>query len=672
MKINSITEKRNKRPKLPLHKRIGSDVNITRIGLNAVHDNFYLNNEEFKILSGEIHYFRIPKSHWRHRLKALKAVGLNTVSTYIAWNVHEPIKNTYNFIDNYDIETFLDIATELDLKVIIRIGPYICAEWEWGGLPAWLLQDPDMEVRSNYQPYQEAVEKWITYLAEILRPYQYTHVASASDSIPTQEGGGPIIAFQLENEYGSYPDKDNKHLPFIRDLLLRLGLNELHYTCDDSKGLTFYSSNIHNKLSGVLAAINSQENIQEHINELKSFQPHQPVFIAEYWVGWFDWWGDKRHNLGFPWKNKFDLEMFSKTTKEILDLGASFNVFMFAGGTNFGFYNGGIYQGNTNKRTYDTTSYDYTAPVSESGKLTEKYYELKKILREYKTKGGQDDDDDNIPDPSPLIYIDYGKVEFTKHLPFRTYLDLAYENRLKLEKPKNIENLPINNHNGQYYGYVVYETEVIIAEDRSLKIDARNNIRDRAIVYLNNGIRGEISNSEPVLEVKNAGAKRTKQTLTLLVENQGRLNWVMPTAKKLFNDQRKGIIGDILINDEVQSNWKIWPIEFDTEKFFNNFLNHPDTKKELKDVVKMSNCPAIFFATINIRKVGNTFLNFHGWDKGVAFVNGRNIGRYNKLGPQRTLFVPGEFLRSGKNNITIFEESNHGLVMRLQDDHILE
>ena len=273
-----------------------------------------------------MHYFRVHPDYWDQRMSNFPAAGLNTLSTYVPWNFHETYEGDFQFDGFQNLRKYIKTAEKYGLNVLLRVGPYICAEWEWGGLPAWLLTKKGMKIRSTQEEFMKATKKWLKRLIKEMEDLQYSL-------------GGPIIAIQVENEYGVY-EQDSSYLPSLKQILKDAGVTELLYTCDDSNGLALGTP-----LKDALLTINLQENPVDTISSLRIHQPNKPAMVAEYWTGWFDWWGEKHHTLGFPWKNKFALDKFVGTTKDLIEQEASFNLFMFHGGTNFGFWNGGIIQG---------------------------------------------------------------------------------------------------------------------------------------------------------------------------------------------------------------------------------------------------------------------------------------------------------------------------------------
>lgn len=394
--------------------------------MQAEGPEFTIEGKPFKIYSGEVHYFRIHHEYWEHRLGQLAASGLNTVSFYIPWNFHEQREGEFNFEGQRDVRRFIRAAEKLHLHVIVRVGPYICAEWEWGGLPAWLLKHDNLKIRTNMPEFINPAVAWLKRLVVELHDLQHSV-------------DGPIIAVQIENEYGVY-EQDPGYLPKLRQTLVEGGITEMMFTCDDQNGL---QAGI--PLEGTLRAINLQEDVQGHISALRIHQPNRPVLVAEYWTGWFDWWGDKHHDMGFPWKNRFSLDRFVGTTKELIELGANFNLFMFHGGTNFGFWNGGIIQGNQGKFIPDTTNYDYDALVSEAGDLRPKFFRFQQIMKQQNAKV--------LTPPKTPERKGYGELQVNGCINLGQLMAAAGK-PVENDKPLNMEKF------GDGYGYAVYETSI--------------------------------------------------------------------------------------------------------------------------------------------------------------------------------------------------------------------
>ncbi|XP_030247145.1 beta-galactosidase-1-like protein 2 isoform X2 [Sparus aurata] len=468
-------------------------------GLTANSSQFTLERKPFRILGGSIHYFRVPRAYWEDRLLKMKACGLNTLTTYVPWNLHEPERGAFNFEDELDLEAYLRLAASLGLWVILRPGPYICSEWDLGGLPSWLLRDPNMKLRTTYPGFTEAVNSFFNQLIKKVVPHQYSK-------------GGPIIAVQVENEYGAYA-QDEEYMAFVKQALLSRGVTELLLTSDNKDGLKLGG------VKGVLETINFQRLNQDDIKYLERVQPQMPKMVMEYWTGWFDLWGELHH--------VFAAEDMVAVVREVLKLDMSINLYMFHGGTNFGFMNGAAAVGVTLPKPM-VTSYDYDAPLSEAGDYTTKYHLLRNLFSLYHTQP--------LPEPpSVQERRAYQPVVVQQHLSLWDSLHFA-DKPLKSERPVNMENLPVSNNNGQSYGYTLYETTITSGG----YLNSENNVRDRALVFVDKHFIGVLDYKTQELSLPDGKGKRT---LSLLVENCGRVNY-----GKTLDEQRKGLVGDIKLN----------------------------------------------------------------------------------------------------------------------------
>ncbi|XP_078102718.1 beta-galactosidase-1-like protein 2 isoform X4 [Sander vitreus] len=468
-------------------------------GLRANSSQFTLERKPFHILGGSIHYFRVPRGYWEDRLLKMKACGLNTLTTYVPWNLHEPERGVFNFEDQLDLEAYLRLAASLGLWVILRPGPYICAEWDLGGLPSWLLRDQNMKLRTTYPGFTAAVNAFFNQLMKKIVPHQYSK-------------GGPIIAVQVENEYGSFA-KDEDYMPFMKEALLSRGITELLLTSDNREGLK------RGGVKGALETINFQKLNPNDIKYLDGIQPNKPKLVMEYWSGWFDLWGDLHH--------VYTAEDMIPVVTEILKLDMSINLYMFHGGTNFGFMSGAFAVGIPAPKPM-VTSYDYDAPLSEAGDYTTKYHLLRNLFSYYHAQP--------LPElPSHQERRAYQPVVIHQHLSLWDSLHFT-DKPLKSERPVNMENLPVNNNNGQSYGYTLYETTITSKGT----LNSKNNIRDRALAFVDKHFVGVLDYKTQELALLDGKGKRT---LSLLVENCGRVNY-----GKTLDDQRKGLVGDIELN----------------------------------------------------------------------------------------------------------------------------
>uniref|UniRef100_G1SQB9 Beta-galactosidase n=1 Tax=Oryctolagus cuniculus TaxID=9986 RepID=G1SQB9_RABIT len=570
-----------------------------QLGLQAKGQNFMLEDSTFWIFGGSMHYFRVPKEYWRDRLLKMKACGLNTLTTYVPWNLHEPERGKFDFSGNLDLEAFVLMAAEIGLWVILRPGPYICSEIDLGGLPSWLLQDSGMRLRTTYKGFTEAVDLYFDHLMSRVVPLQYKH-------------GGPIIAVQVENEYGSY-NKDPAYMPYIKRALEDRGIVELLLTSDNKDGLS------KGVVPGVMATINLQSHaeLQSLTTFLLSVKGIQPKMVMEYWTGWFDSWGGP-HNI-------LDSSEVLQTVSAIVDAGASINLYMFHGGTNFGFINGAMH---FQEYKSDVTSYDYDAVLTEAGDYTAKYSKLRDFFGSVS----------GVPLPPPPDLLPKMSYEpMTPAFYLSLWDALQYLEPIRSEKPINMENLPVNNGNGQSFGYILYETA--IASSGVL----RGLVRDRGQVFLNTVSIGfmDYKTTKIVIPLTQGFAM-----LRILVENCGRVNY-----GDNIDDQRKGLIGNLYLDDSPLKKFKIYSLDL-KKSFFNRFGVDKWTP-----VPEVPVFPAFFLGGLSVSPTPlDTFLKLEGWEKGVVFINGRNLGRYWNIGPQKTLYLPGVWLDKGMNQVIIFEE----------------
>lgn len=558
-----------------------------------IRDNFYLDGKPFKIISGGIHYFRVVPEYWRDRLEKCKAMGCNTVETYIPWNMHEPEKGVFRFEGMLDIEKFIEMAQELGLYVILRPSPYICAEWEFGGLPAWLLKEDGMRLRVSYAPFLQAVEEYYRVLLPKLTRHQI-------------DRGGNVILMQVENEYGYYAN-DKSYMEAIRDMMRNYDVTVPLVTSDGP----FPESMNGGCLEGTLPTGNFGSKTEERFKVLENYTNGGPLMCTEFWVGWFDHWGNGGHMRG-------NLEESVKDLDKMLELG-HVNIYMFEGGTNFGFMNGANYY---DELTPDVTSYDYDAVLTEDGQITEKYRRYQEVVSKYA----------EIP-----------KVEFSTTITRKAYGELRAAEKVSLfsvledlstpvesVQPQSMERL------GQSYGYILYRSQLDTEENiEKIRLWEAN---DRANIFV-----GE----KPILTLYDLELQKEHtlnvnfskgETLDILVENMGRVNF-----GPRLEHQRKGIDQCVQINGHMHNGWKQYPLP----------LEHVEKINFSKDYVE--NTPAFYKFCFEAEELGDTFLDFEGWGKGCVFVNGFHIGRFWEIGPQKRLYIPAPLLRKGNNEIIIFE-----------------
>ncbi|NEW05066.1 beta-galactosidase [Paenibacillus sp. SYP-B3998] len=558
---------------------------------------FQLDGTPFQILSGAIHYFRVVPEYWEDRLLKLKACGFNTVETYLPWNLHEPQENSFCFEGLADVEGFIKLAGELGLHVIVRPSPYICAEWEFGGLPAWLLQYPDIRLRCMDEVYLSKVDRYYDELIPRLTPLLSTN-------------GGPIIAVQVENEYGSYGN-DTTYLTYLRDGLIKRGVDVLLFTSDGPEDGMLQGGTI----PGTLATVNFGSKPEESFEKFREYRSDEPLVCMEYWNGWFDHWLKPHHTR--------DAADVADVFDRMIRAGASVNFYMFHGGTNFGFYNGANYQ---DKYEATITSYDYDSPLSECGDETEKFRAVRSVIANYR---GIDEKD--MPQwPAPISKKSYGRIVMTESADLLKQLP-AISTPLKRTCPEPMEKL------GQNYGFIVYSTQV--SGPRTGEMLNIQEVHDRAQVFLDGVYQGTVERWDPrplPLDIPAGGAK-----LDIVVENMGRVNYG-PKLKDF-----KGITEGVRMNNQFLFDWTIYPLPLDAT-----------TSLPFEPISKTSertDRPAFYKGEFTVQEKGDTFIRLDGWSKGVVWINGFNLGRYWEKGPQRTLYVPAPLLRQGQNEIIILE-----------------
>ncbi|MFC4306914.1 glycoside hydrolase family 35 protein [Cohnella boryungensis] len=561
-------------------------------------NDFSYEGTPLRLLSGAIHYFRIVPEYWEDRLLKLKACGFNTVETYVPWNIHEPKEGDFRFDGLADVERFVRLAGELGLHVIVRPSPYICAEWEFGGLPAWLLADSNLRLRCYDTAYLAKVDAYFDELLPRLKPLLCTN-------------GGPIIAMQIENEYGSYGN-DTRYLVYIRDAMIARGMDVLLFTSDGPEDHMLQGG----KVPGVLETVNFGSKPSEAFRKLREYQPEGPLMCMEFWNGWFDHWMEEH-------QTRPALEV-AEAFEEMLAEGASVNFYMFHGGTNFGFLNGA----NHIKRYEPTVnSYDYDTLLSEWGEPTEKYWAVRKVLERHA----------KLPEPQlpePIAKRAYGEVLLTEAAELFGQLD-GLTAPVQRTCPEPMEKV------GQAYGFIVYSTR--ISGPRSGMSLTLQDVRDRALVFADGKYIGAVERWNPVelpLEVPPEGLK-----LDILVENMGRINY-----GPLMRDS-KGITEGVRLGNQFLYGWTIYPLPLES---LEPLKFSPLTGRESGRGAETAQ-PAFYRGTLTVTEKADTFLRLDGWTKGAAFLNGFNLGRYWEAGPTRTLYIPAPLLREGDNELVVFE-----------------
>jgi len=556
-------------------------------------DHFTLDGKPFKVLSGELHYERIPRAYWHARLKMAKAMGLNTIATYVFWNVHEPTPGHYNFAGNSDVAAFIRAAHEEGLYVILRTGPYSCAEWDLGGLPAWLLKNPASAaaLRSNDPAFMVPAERWIDRLAKELTPLQIGR-------------GGPILMTQVENEYGNY-GSDHAYIEHLHQIFLKAGFTDsLLYTADNWRNIP------NGSIPGLYAATNfGMGNHKGGMDALEKVRPGAPLFVSEYWPGWFDSWGHPHETRPIAPQIE-DLDY-------ILKRGAGINIYMFHGGTSFGFMSGSsLINGHF---LPNVTSYDYDAPLDEAGHPTPKFLAYRKVLAQYSSCGNESCLPP-IPAAPPVITLP--QINLTESASLWKNLPAPIASEL----PEPMERF------GQSYGYILYRKQLPAAVSGDLVIDE---VHDYARVYLDGKLAGTLdrrNSQSSTLHIVTTGPAR----LDILVANDGRIN-----STRRMRGESKGITKSVTLAGNPLTHWQVYPLPMTTRPAA--YGHQPTTG------------PAFFRASFTVAKTGDVFLDIHSLGKGALWINGHAIGRFWNVGPQQTLYVPGPWLHKGSNQIVAFD-----------------
>lgn len=553
--------------------------------------DFTVDGKPIKIISGAVHYFRNFPDTWDDIFAKMVALGCNTVETYCVWNMHEKKIGEYDFSGILDIAAFLTKAKEHGLMAIVRPGPYICAEWEFGGLPWWLQTLPNMEIRCSNAVYMEHFTRYLCRIFDEIRPLLCTN-------------GGNVIMMQVENEYGYYGD-DKKYLASLVKIYRENGIDVPLFTSDGTKKTDLLDGTT----DGCVSTLNFGSRVAENFKAHDELFPCSPKMCMEMWNGWFDAWGDEKHHTT-------SAENYAKIVDDMLEKG-SLNMYMFIGGTNFGFTSGANHY---EKYAPDVTSYDYDALLTECGDVTEKYLAVRKVIAKHTNKTLP-------PVPENRKKAAYGKFSATASAElFKNIENLSAP--IFTEVPKCMEDY------GAGYGYIVYRTQ-LSRDYENVKISFES-IGDRAQIYVNDDFKGVVYVNDLPYEVS-FSAKRG-DILSVVCENMGRTNFGPKMMRK------KGIAGRCLIDGKVHFGWKAYPLPMDNlDKLSFGDKAADGAKTFYKFQFTLQGEPR------------DTFLKTDNFKKGFAVLNGFNLGRYWEIGPQKTLYVPFSVLKSGENEMIIFE-----------------
>lgn len=582
---------------------------------------FLLDGKAISIHSGEMHYARVPHQYWHHRLQMMKGMGLNCVATYVFWNLHETAPGQWDFAGDKDLAAFVRAAGEEGMMVILRPGPYACAEWEFGGYPWWLQNEPGMVVRGDNEAFLSRTEAYIKRLYDEVGSLQSTK-------------GGPIIMIQCENEFGSYvsqrkdiPMETHKaYLTKIEQQIRNAGFDVPLFTSD---GTWLFDGG---SIPGALPTANGEgdpDNLKKAVDQYHGGVG--PYMVAEFYPGWLSHWAEP-----FP---QIDASYVAQQTETYLKNGISFNFYMAHGGTNFGFMSGANYDKRHDIQP-DLTSYDYDAPISEAGWTTPKYDSIRAVIKKYASYKVPE-----APAPIPVIEIPSISLGHVGDVIAMAESQKAVQN----SSPLTFEQL------GQGYGYVLYTRHFNQPISGTLAIPG---LRDYAVVYVNDEKVGVLNRNTQTYTMEIDVPFNS--TLRILVENMGRINY----GSEIVNNT-KGIISPVTIDDkEITGNWKMYGLPMsEMPEIAGKSGTYAVGSSQ---AAGLKGFPAIYEGQFQLDETGDTFLDMSAWGKGIVFVNGHNLGRYWQVGPQQTLYVPGCWLNKGSNTIVVFEQLGDTLQQTLK------
>ncbi|WP_109479817.1 beta-galactosidase [Paraburkholderia sp. C35] len=593
-------------------------------GFAANGEGFLLDGEPFQIRSGELHPARIPVQYWQHRIQMAKAMGMNTIALYVMWNYHEPVEGAFDFhTGNRDIEAFIRLCQAENLWVLFRPGPYVCAEWDLGGIPSWLLKYKDIQLRTDRSTdprYMSAVERYIDELAPRIKPLM-------------TESGGPILMIQIENEFGSFACNP-AYLEELRQLWIRHGISGPFYTED---GIVQLQQNQSNVAGGAIALSNGNA---AQIEAVRKVFPLVPAMAGEVYPGWLTHWGDATFQ-----GTSVDL---SATLDAFMRKNLSFNLYVIHGGTSFGFYAGANLDPDSDAYQPDITSYDYAAPISEQGVATPRYMQYRSIIAGYLSSP--------LPDvPPPIATIPVTDSNGTRRLMPQRYASLWDNLPAALPLAQSIHPQPFEMY-GQVSGFVLYRKRLMQYEGGALDI---GDVHDYATIFVGDRYAGAVSRVDmpeplalplnvvhraPVALPDVSLVQDKAPALDVLVEGMGRVNYGYPMI------DRKGIEDPVVLHrrggaHEVLTEWEVVLLPMET-----SFVEN------LRPLCSNPDKPGLFFiATLSIEATADVYLDMSEWTKGVVWVNGHNLGRYWHIGPQERLYCPAPFLSAGDNTVLIFD-----------------
>ncbi len=567
----------------------------TRNTFSLGKNDFLLNGKPFQIISGEIHPARVPEIYWRHRIQMIKAMGCNTVAAYIFWNYHETKPGVFDFkTGNKNIAEFIRICQQEGMWVLLRPGPYVCAEWDFGGLPTYLLKTPDIKLRCMDSRYMAAVKNYVVHLAKELAPLQCVN-------------GGPILMVQVENEYGSYGN-DKEYIKTLQQLWKQNGIKVPFYTADGATPYMLEAGGLKDAAIGLDSGSSDAD-----FNEAKKQNPDVPAFSSETYPGWLTHWGEK-------WARP-DTADLRKEMEYLLSNKKSFNLYVIHGGTNFGFTAGANAFSPTAYQP-DITSYDYDAPINEQGLPTPKYFMLRNLIAQYTGK--------QLPEiPQPINTITVPEIKLTKTDAIWNHLGMA----IKTAQPQPMEMFDQNQ------GLILYKTTLVGHKSGKLKIWEPH---DYAMVYLNGQFIDTVFRDGGKWEVVLPKTDVKDPVLEILVEGMGHINFAQ------FMIDRKGITDRVTLNGMTLMNWETYLLPMNEA-----FIKKINSSRPAATATEKGG--NFFTGSFILDQTGDTYIDMSKYSKGIVYINGHNLGRYWNIGPQQRLYCPASFLQKGNNSIVVFD-----------------
>ncbi len=567
-------------------------VNAQKHAFSFSKNDFLFDGKPFQIISGEMHPARIPREYWKQRIEMAKAMGCNTIAVYIFWNYQETSPGVFDFSStNHNIADFIKICEEENMWVLLRPGPYVCAEWDFGGLPSYLLKIPDIKIRCMDERYMAAVTRYVNRLSKEITPLLCTH-------------GGPILMVQIENEYGSYGN-DKNYTTALKKLWVDNGVDVPFYTADGPTPYMLEAGSV----AGAALGLDSGTG-DDDFAEAKKQNPNVPSFSSETYPGWLTHWGEK-------WA-RVDTTSILKEVKYLLDHKKSFNLYVVHGGTNFGF-TAGANGGGRGDFEPDVTSYDYDAPIDEQGNATPKYFALRNLISKYVEY--------KIPDvPAAISTIEIPSFRCSA---FTTVFD-------NLPKPvESVQPIPMENLN-QKSGYILYTTKLVGHKSGNLSI---TDLHDYALVFIDGKFIDTMFRGNDKHIVKLPKTDDQNPELEILVEALGHINFAQ------YMIDRKGITDRVTLNGMTLMNWKIYSLPME-ENFVSSLKNNN---------VNDSSKGIFYKGNFTLNKTGDTYIDMSNFKKGVVWVNGHNLGRFWYIGPQQKLYCPASWLKQGNNEVIVFD-----------------